>query len=352
MNRHIVMGCISSIFVLVISNLSYAQGTYDISVTLNGTSIGQSCGGTTTRATCWDIGGQYMSNTVEITPISSASRARVEIVTSDNSTDTLRLINAKITSKSGTQSPTLIFKRRFIAGPAGSTVYKIHAGGLFSPEQNNALTVKGIYTNPPTGTPDQIGSNITHTVNCGSTGCTQTISTSRTETYNPPAASERVLQGELRLTLQQTNSSFSTSTGVKLEAPSQGEGETGPSVCPECTAKKDLGFFCQMTYSTGKAFDCPSCVTEDGQVAGHAKINLFASTNWDHLVQDMARGQGEHLASLAGLFHIPFAQQQQFYALAQETYFDRPDGGYLLPDEFLMSLQNKWRTKSTVALIK
>jgi hypothetical protein len=67
-------------------------------------------------------------------------------------------------------------------------------------------------------------------------------------------------------------------------------------------------------------FGCPSCVTEDGQVAANAKVKLFASTNRENLAHDMARGGGEYLASLATLFHIPDHEQPGFFSSAQEEY--------------------------------
>jgi hypothetical protein len=48
-------------------------------------------------------------------------------------------------------------------------------------------------------------------------------------------------------------------------------------------------------------------------------INM-ASGAFDSLKQEMAQGQGEHLASLATLLGIPDEEQSVFFALVQEKY--------------------------------
>jgi hypothetical protein len=60
--------------------------------------------------------------------------------------------------------------------------------------------------------------------------------------------------------------------------------------------------------------------TNDGQVWASEKVNMFASTNLDHLMQDMAQGNGEHLASLATLMGVPDSHHGQFFAMTQEHY--------------------------------
>ncbi|WP_447975032.1 DUF3015 family protein [Nitrospira sp. Kam-Ns4a] len=50
------------------------------------------------------------------------------------------------------------------------------------------------------------------------------------------------------------------------------------------------------------------------------KANVFASLNFESLAADMARGGGEHLASLADLLGVPAERRPAFFALAQERY--------------------------------
>ena len=60
--------------------------------------------------------------------------------------------------------------------------------------------------------------------------------------------------------------------------------------------------------------------TNDGKFWAEQKVNAFASLNFENLAQDMAQGQGEHLASLATLMGISAAQQPAFFAMTQEKY--------------------------------
>ena len=59
--------------------------------------------------------------------------------------------------------------------------------------------------------------------------------------------------------------------------------------------------------------------TNDGVIIKNKHINI-ASHASDRLAQDMARGGGEHLASLATLLGIPEEAQPEFFTLVQERY--------------------------------
>jgi hypothetical protein len=50
------------------------------------------------------------------------------------------------------------------------------------------------------------------------------------------------------------------------------------------------------------------------------KTTVFAQLNFENLSQEMAQGQGEHLASLATLMGVPPAQHAAFFAMTQERY--------------------------------
>jgi hypothetical protein len=88
-------------------------------------------------------------------------------------------------------------------------------------------------------------------------------------------------------------------------------------------------------------FGCPSCVTEDGQVAQDAKVRLFASVNKENLAFDMARGEGEHLESLAALLHVPAEQHQSFFSHAQEEYRILGAPGEAAVERIVASLQSR-----------
>jgi hypothetical protein len=60
--------------------------------------------------------------------------------------------------------------------------------------------------------------------------------------------------------------------------------------------------------------------TDDGKWWAQQKAAMFAELNADALAQEMAQGQGEHLASLATLLGVPDQQHAAFFAMTQERY--------------------------------
>ncbi len=60
--------------------------------------------------------------------------------------------------------------------------------------------------------------------------------------------------------------------------------------------------------------------------------------NFENLSQEMAQGQGEHLASLATLMGVPADQQPAFFALAQEKYTTLTQSGETAPVAMIKAL--------------
>ena len=60
--------------------------------------------------------------------------------------------------------------------------------------------------------------------------------------------------------------------------------------------------------------------TEDGMPKAEYKVAVFVAVNLDNLKTDMARGQGEYLASLSGLLEVPAQQRPAFFSLVQQRY--------------------------------
>ena len=71
--------------------------------------------------------------------------------------------------------------------------------------------------------------------------------------------------------------------------------------------------------------------TNNGQIVKNEQVNVFASINFENLSQEMAQGQGEHLASLATLIGIPAVDQPAFFSLTQERYVALLEGGEQAP---------------------
>ena len=73
------------------------------------------------------------------------------------------------------------------------------------------------------------------------------------------------------------------------------------------------------SYSFAISSGTSGC-SHDGKIWDSERVSLFIGINYASLAEDMARGGGEHLASLAMLMHIPQEYQPDFFAMAQERY--------------------------------
>jgi hypothetical protein len=82
------------------------------------------------------------------------------------------------------------------------------------------------------------------------------------------------------------------------------------------TSKATVDTFAKFTSSTspGEMFDA------DGYVKQSQKARLFTAVAFENLEQDIARGNGEYLTSLAVLLNIPAGEQAEFRTRAQSTY--------------------------------
>lgn len=84
------------------------------------------------------------------------------------------------------------------------------------------------------------------------------------------------------------------------------------------TTKATLDTTGKFTMSTSP----DDLFTGDGLVKEQHKTTLFTAIAYDNLQQDMARGQGEYLASLGVLMGVP-AEQQQGWARSTQGRFAR-----------------------------
>ncbi len=91
--------------------------------------------------------------------------------------------------------------------------------------------------------------------------------------------------------------------------------------------------------------------TNDGKFWAEQKVNAFASLNFENLAQDMAQGQGEHLASLAMLMGIPAAQQPAFFAMTQEKYASLVAAGETSPVALVKALNEAVATNPMLAKV-
>lgn len=91
--------------------------------------------------------------------------------------------------------------------------------------------------------------------------------------------------------------------------------------------------------------------TNDGKFWAEQKVNAFASLNFENLAQDMAQGQGEHLASMATLMGIPAAQHPAFFAMTQEKYASLVAAGETSPVALVKALNEAVATNPMLAKV-
>ena len=80
------------------------------------------------------------------------------------------------------------------------------------------------------------------------------------------------------------------------------------------------------SYSFSISSGTSGC-SNDGKIWNSEMASLFIGVNYASLSEDMARGGGEHLASLATLMRVPLEYQPEFFAMAQEHYLSLVDTG-------------------------
>ena len=86
------------------------------------------------------------------------------------------------------------------------------------------------------------------------------------------------------------------------------------SACNTTKATDDT--FAKFTSSTTPE----EWLNSDGAIQDDKKARLFAAVTFENLEQDIARGNGEYLTSLAVLMKVPSPEQDKFRAQTQSNY--------------------------------
>ncbi len=89
--------------------------------------------------------------------------------------------------------------------------------------------------------------------------------------------------------------------------------------------------------------------SNDGTIVMKEKVNIFASVNFDDLSQEMAQGEGEHLASMATLMGVPQEQHAEFFAMTQEKYTTLLNKGETTPKAVVKALHDSIVTHPVLA---
>jgi Protein of unknown function (DUF3015) len=112
-------------------------------------------------------------------------------------------------------------------------------------------------------------------------------------------------------------------------------------IAPQVMMATTNGTFGSQTFGISSG---TSGCTNDGTIMAEHKVNVFAAANYESLSQEMARGGGEHLASLAELMGVPEETRPEFFALAQTQYATLVASGNTTPTAMIETLQSGIKT--------
>jgi hypothetical protein len=120
------------------------------------------------------------------------------------------------------------------------------------------------------------------------------------------------------------------------------------NIAPQVLMATTNGTFGSTTFgiSTGT-----SGCTNDGKVMAEQKTTVFAQLNFENLSQEMAQGQGEHLASLATLMGVSAENQPAFFAMTQERYTSLVTAGEASPVAMVKAINDAIAVNPTFAQV-
>lgn len=121
------------------------------------------------------------------------------------------------------------------------------------------------------------------------------------------------------------------------------------NITPQLMMATTNGTFGSQTF--GISFRTSGCINDE-QVMAERKTEIFVSTTFDSLFQDIARGQGEHLTALTILLGVPTDHQQMFFTLVQERYRDLIGRGETSPSALIKTLDEAMAGHPVVAKVE
>ena len=139
-----------------------------------------------------------------------------------------------------------------------------------------------------------------------------------------------------------------TGPGCGLGKLAWGDYKGQKEIAPQVMMATTNGTFGSQTFgiSTGT-----SGCTNDGKIMGDSKTIMFAEMNFDNLSQEMAQGQGEHLASFATLMGVPADQQSAFFAMTQERYTSLVKAGEASPVAMIKAVNEAMASHPVLAKV-
>jgi hypothetical protein len=100
--------------------------------------------------------------------------------------------------------------------------------------------------------------------------------------------------------------------GKKLWEDWKGQKQIAPQVLMASTNVTGSYWFSISSGTSG--------CSHDGKIWDSERASLFIEINYASLAEDMARGGGEHLASLATLLRVPLEHQPEFFTMVQARF--------------------------------
>lgn len=271
---------------------------------------------------------------------------------SDAADDTLRIKDWKITALIPTPtdrpqgyeiSVWLQFDNPPITdgpGPNPHVYYRSALAGSITKRTGNWVKMDAGYVTNPLGSAETtLGTPKTYNPTCTGSVCTwPTLTTSGRWPDSPNYLSgPRLLRVKYSFRLNATNDVFLiSSTGGKLN--SQGSADTELDECSDqyCQCASPSTFI-TVTTRNGTVYTSSTSGKSDQTQA--STVDMFTKASWALLQQDMARGSGEYLASLATLLEVPIEKQNGFFVLAQGQYRALAEAGGVTRMELLSRLQ-------------
>jgi hypothetical protein len=120
------------------------------------------------------------------------------------------------------------------------------------------------------------------------------------------------------------------------------------NIAPQVLMATTNGTFGSGTFGISSG---TSGCTNDGKVMAEHKTTVFAQLNFENLSQEMAQGQGEHLASLATLMGVPAEHQAAFFAMTQERYTSLVKAGEVSPVAMVKAINDAIAVHPTFAQV-
>ncbi|MCI0427505.1 MAG: DUF3015 domain-containing protein [Nitrospiraceae bacterium] len=139
-----------------------------------------------------------------------------------------------------------------------------------------------------------------------------------------------------------------TGPGCGLGKLAWGDYKGQKEIAPQVMMATTNGTFGSQTFGISSG---TSGCSNDGKIMGEHKTTMFAQLNFESLSQEMAQGQGEHLASFATLMGVPAEHQAAFFAMTQERYTSLVKTGEASPVAMVKAINDAIATHPVLAQV-